>query len=272
VTDADLLELFRRCSNRGRWGDDDERGTLNLIGPAKVVEAARLVQTGHVVSIARPLLPGPGALGTSPVTHRMLLDGPHPSAALDHLGITPHDPEVTHLDAVTHVFWEGHAYNGRSIDGVLSARGLAFGSIHAARNGVHTRGVLLDVVQQIRVGSGDALLLHVGRELREAADPRASPIVRAGLHASALEWLHERGIAVFGGDCTERMPYPSERFSSPLHHIGLVSMGLCLLDATVVGGLFTTCRELDRWEFLLSCVPLDVPGATGSPVNPVCVF
>jgi kynurenine formamidase len=228
----------------------------------------------------------------------MLFDRPLATAALDYIGITPHDPEITHIDAVTHVFWEGKAYNGRTVEQVLTRDGLAFGSIHAQREGIFTRGVLLNVAaarhvpwlpaddfvtpadleaaeaqQSVVVGTGDAVVVYVGRELRAAAQgPNTSPIVRAGLHASAIPWLHERGVAVYAGDCSEKLPYPSSRVPLPLHQIGLVSMGLCLLDAPSLADLVRTCQELQRWEFLIVCAAIDLPGATGAPVNPLAVF
>ncbi|MDQ3400588.1 MAG: hypothetical protein M3470_06280, partial [Chloroflexota bacterium] len=57
-TDADLIALFDRVNNAGRWGQDDELGTLNHITPAKRRSAAGLVRTGEVVSLAHPISPG----------------------------------------------------------------------------------------------------------------------------------------------------------------------------------------------------------------------
>lgn len=298
MTDDEILALFKQCSNRGRWGSDDERGTLNYITAEKRVEAASLVRTGRVVSLAWPVVADKGVLGGVPVTHRMLLDGPTATAAIDYIGIAPHDPAITHIDAITHAFWEGQAYNGRSVEEVLTKQGLAFGSIHAQRDGIFTRGVLLDVAaargipwlavddfvtpedleaaearQGMTVRSGDLLVVYVGRELRAASEGLgSSPIIRAGLHASVLPWLHRREVAVYTGDCTERMPYPSRRFPMPLHQIGLVSMGLCLLDAPNLADLVCDCRELERWEFLITMSGVDMPGATGAPINPIAVL
>src|SRR5262245_14365928 len=52
-TDADG-DMVTRCINRCRWGPDDERGTVNYITPAKIVEAAHLIRRGHVFSLAIP--------------------------------------------------------------------------------------------------------------------------------------------------------------------------------------------------------------------------
>jgi Putative cyclase len=295
--DAEILRLFEACSNEGRWGPDDELGTLNFITPAKRVAAAALLRDGRAIALGRPLRAGAGVLGGVPFTHRMLLDKPDATAALDHIGITSHDPEITHVDAVTHVFWEGRAYNGRRRDAILSGGGLGFGSVQAQRHGIFTRGVLLDVAaargvawleddafvepedldaaeaaQRVTVEPGDALFLHVGRYAREAANPGGSPIVRAGLHARAVAWLHRREVAVYAGDCTERLPYPNVRFPLPLHQIGLVQMGLCMLDAPDIDELRSALAERARWDFLLTFAPLDIPGGTGAPVNPTALL
>src|SRR5436190_19739816 len=55
LTDAELEAMFRRCSNTGKWGADDELGTPNYITPAKRIAAAALVKTGEVVSVGRDL-------------------------------------------------------------------------------------------------------------------------------------------------------------------------------------------------------------------------
>ena len=54
--------------------------------------------------------------------------------------------------------------------------------------------------------------------------------------------------------------------------IGLGAMGLVLLDNPSLTALLATCAELRRSEFLLTCAPLPIAGATGSPVNPVATF
>jgi hypothetical protein len=58
----------------------------------------------------------------------------------------------------------------------------------------------------------------------------------------------------------------------PLHVIGMVAMGMVLLDHPAVEDLADACREEDRHEFFFTVAPLRVPGGTGSPVNPLCIF
>jgi kynurenine formamidase len=96
--------------------------------------------------------------------------------------------------------------------------------------------------------------------------------VRAGVDASCLPWLHDKQVAVYSGDCVDQIPFPSSRLPLPLHQVGLVAMGLVLLDCPRIDELVATCAELETNEFLLTAAPLRIPGGTGSPVNPICVF
>jgi len=125
----------------------------------------------------------------------------------------------------------------------------------------------------VSVEPGDAIFVRVGFGLREKAEgPTDVSRGVPGIHAAVLVWLHERQVAVWSGDCVERIPYPSKRFPLPLHMIGLASMGLIQLDIPDVEKLYETCKELNRNEFLLTAAPLFIQGGTGSPLNPVCMF
>jgi kynurenine formamidase len=124
----------------------------------------------------------------------------------------------------------------------------------------------------VKVMSGDAVFVRVGLSKREAAEGPEDPSRRAGLTAECLPWLHEREVAVYSGDCIEMLPQPYERLASPLHQIGLVAMGLSILDVPELEELAETCRSLSRYEFMVTYAPLRVLGGTGSAVNPICLF
>lgn len=297
VTDAALEEMFERCSNAGRWGDDDELGTLNLIDEATRRRAAALVREGRVVRLGRPLPVAGSTVSAHPVVHRML-QPPDDTAAIDSVSLTPHDPQMTHVDALGHVFYNGRAYNGRPREDTLGTGALRSLSVAAMRDGIFCRGVLLDVaaargvsylgadefvtaedleaaeqLARVRAGRSDALVVHVGRAERIVAERVPDrPAPRAGLHASVLPWLRDRDIAVFLGDCTERLPPEPSAIPLPLHQIGIVAMGLCLIDGALTSRLVATCAQLARYEFLFCCTVPELPGATGFPVNPLCIF
>ena len=58
----------------------------------------------------------------------------------------------------------------------------------------------------------------------------------------------------------------------PIHMVGLVAMGLHLLDNLDLEAVSEACIEAGRWEFLLTLAPLRVLGGTGSPLNPIAMF
>jgi hypothetical protein len=116
----------------------------------------------------------------------------------------------------------------------------------------------------VTIGAGDVIFVHSGIERRERAQGAEDPEVRPGLAAEAISWLSERDIAVYSGDCFEALPSGDHVFISPLHIIGLGAMGLVILDNPGLTALLTTCAELRRSEFLLTCAPLPIAGATGS--------
>jgi kynurenine formamidase len=297
LTDAELEAMFRRCSNAGKWGPNDELGTLNYITPAKRVAAARLVRTGEVVSAGRDLMTRQSKTNGQPVVHTMSVGDANSVAATDSFSIASHGMVVTHMDALCHFSWKDQLYNGRKRSETLTASGARWGSIYAQRQGIFTRGVLLDVAaargvnwyqpdeyvtvadfeaaekrQGVRVASGDALFLRTGMERMEAELGEQDIYPRAGMHAECAEWMHTRQVSLYGGDCIEKLPYPSESFTSAVHMIVLASMGLPILDWPALTELARTCERLKRWDYLLTTAPLRLPGGTASPINPLCLF
>jgi kynurenine formamidase len=297
LTDDELEAMFRRCSNAGRWGPDDEMGTLNYITPAKRVASAALVKTGEVVSAGRDLSTKQTKTNAQPVSHSMLFSAEGSPSCGDSFTIASHGMVVTHMDALCHFSWNNQLYNGRKRSESITAGGAKWGSIYAQRQGIFTRGVLLDVAaargvswyqpneyvtvadfeaaetrQRVRVESGDVLFVRTGLERMEAELGEQDIYPRAGLHAECAEWMHSRQVAVYGGDCIEKLPYPSARFTSAVHMIVLASMGLPILDWPALAELARTCERLNRWEYLLTTAPLRLPGGTASPINPLCAF
>ena len=49
-----LKQLAARVSNTGRWGADDQRGTLNLVDTAAVLRGVAAARQGKVFSLAIP--------------------------------------------------------------------------------------------------------------------------------------------------------------------------------------------------------------------------
>ena len=100
---------FKELNNWGRWGDADQRGTVNLITPAKQQAAQKLVRTGRTVSLARDIGPQPVLMyhATFPSKRERA------EVVLDRFDLVYHGFTITHIDALCHVAWDGQLYNGR---------------------------------------------------------------------------------------------------------------------------------------------------------------
>ncbi|CAN5116920.1 cyclase family protein [soil metagenome] len=312
-SDDEIVALYARVNNAGRWGRDDELGTLNYITPEKRRAAATLVQTGRTISLALPLAPGTDGKAGAFLDHTMDYGrGALATSAGDRIALNVHQPAATHLDCVSHLAgYDGRVYNDRRFDDVAQPGGLTHGSVFAQREGIFTRGVLLDLPAAQRVGhlppahavtaaeldaaeinagvrltTGDALIVRVGAAL---LDRGGRSDLRPGPGPDAVEWMHQREVALYGGDAAdhigqiaaslfgrERPPDepedPPTRVPLPVHQIGIPAMGLVLLDQCAVEELAAACAELRRYEFLFVAAPLPIPGGTGSPVNPLAVF
>jgi kynurenine formamidase len=292
-----VRDLHASLSNWGRWGERDQLGALNLITPAKRAAAAALVRSGRAVSCARPLATEPGVDNPSPVVHLMTGTATE-SYGGDYFAIAPHGFATSHIDALCHIFHEGKLYNGYPIERVTAHGALELG-IHELRDGVVSRGVLLDVPRSrglaylepgepifpadleraeeqahLRVEEGDVLLVCTGRwTCREERGPWDARERLAGLDASCLRWLRERGVAALGCDgVSDVLPSRVDGFGLPIHTVAIVAMGLHLLDNLDLRRLADACAEEGRWEFLLSVAPLVLRRGTASPVNPIALF
>jgi kynurenine formamidase len=297
-SESELEALFDQLNNTGRWGTDDELGTLNYITPAKRVAAAALVRTGRALSIARDLDTTQSPNNPSPVRHTMCYQAHEPIGAVDELALGMHGFALTHLDAIAHVYRGQDVYNGRKAAAVATPAGLQFCDILAQKDGIFTRGVLLDIASAAakaglrptrvslrpismprRPGSRYALsraMRFSSTRVCRSGKPRKGPEnlgQRVGIMPDAIRWMHERRIAVYSGDCVDAFPNPySVRYAIYFHAIALAAMGLILLDIPALEPLVEVCNELERSDFLLTMAPLRIRGGTGSPVNPIAIF
>jgi kynurenine formamidase len=298
VTEAEALELFQACSNLGRWGPTDVSGTLNFITEETRVRAAEQIRSGRTVSLAHELSTEASLTNTRPIELRMLDAGAQSDiTCMDEITIACHGVTVTHLDAIGHMYFEGRMYNGRVVSEEVTDRGLQHADVMPLSYGIFTRGVILDIaavhgvpyldrgygvtlddlnraeaLSGTTVSTGDAIFVHTGAERREASLGLSPPDVRSGLTPECLPWLFEREIAIYSGDCTEQIPSGVERVPYPLHQVGFVAFGQVLLDNPRLRPLLDLCSELGRSTFAVTCAALPIPGATGSPVNPLALF
>ena len=294
---ADVVALHAELSNWGRWGPDDQLGALNLITREATAAASATVRSGRTVSCARPLNTEPGPDNPVPVAHHMIGTATEGWGA-DYFALAPHGFATSHIDALCHIFYEGKLFNGYATE-TVTAHGATRLGIHQLRNGIVTRGVLLDIPAVrgvdalepgepvfpedleaaeeragLRVGSGDALLIRTGRwTWRAAHGPWDFASRAAGLDAACLAWLRARDVATLGSDgVSDVLPSRVEGVGMPIHEIAIVALGLHLMDNLDLDELAEACTEEGRWEFLFVVAPLVLRRGTASPVNPIAVF
>ena len=127
----------------------------------------------------------------------------------------------------------------------------------------------------MRVDEGDVVLLRTGygRKVRERGPDNVGEVGRAGWHASCLPWFRERGVAAIACDTAQdAIPSGYAKLRNPIHAVGIVAMGLWLIDNCDLEALADECTRLGRYEFLFTLAPLRWVGATGSPANPLATF
>ncbi|WP_411084895.1 cyclase family protein [Streptomyces sp. 061-3] len=304
---AEFHEIAKRVNNWGRWGADDEIGTLNLITDAVVRAAAATVRTGQRIPLALALQQDGVQSGLIPgrvnPLHAMVqinqeIFGPGTVATSDDV-VTLGLQAATHWDALTHASHSGKIYNGRPAATVTAHGGAQFSSIAAPPHLV-SRGVLLDVARArgvdrlpgdhavtpedldaaeefggIRVRAGDIVLVRTGQiQVYLAGDKHAYAYPSPGLSIRTPEWFHARDVAAVANDTLtfEIFPAEIEDLWLGVHALDLVEMGMLQGQNWNLEGLSTACAEAKRYGFLLAAMPEPFVGATGTPVAPVAVL
>lgn len=306
VTLATLAQWESDLSNWGRWGPDDQRGTLNLITPAKTREAAALVTVGETVTLQHFVSEEKASDSQTfgPTEHWMSRLDPQtglPTFALDEIQFSLHDGMLSHIDALCHyrteIDGEYRIFNGYPQN--LGPDGCEDLAIDKMGTSYITRGVLVDMpllrgvewlepstpiyvadleaweeFAGVRIGSGDALFIRTGRwAKRDAEGPWAYGQGGAGLHASVLPWLKARDVAILIGDAVNDVqPSGVAGINRPIHQLTQVTLGLPIVDNGYLQDVAAVARRLQRWEFMTSIQINPIEGGTASPFNANATF
>ena len=299
VTRQQFDAWMQQISNWGRWGKEDELGTINLITPEKRKAAAALVRDGVSVSLALDLNKEKDAINSSPFEHQLSRSefGGHQGAG-DRYAIQYHGFAHSHVDGLPHFAHKGKFYNGFAYEEAQATGARKLG-IHNLKEGIVTRGVLIDMPwlrgvdflepataitskdleaweakTGVKVASGDVLLIRTGRWERLRQKGSWNFVTEAaGSHASVALWLKARDVAVIGSDgVSDVMPSGVEGLFNPLHELVLVGLGMPILDNLDLDAVARAARTRNRWTFMFVGAPLRVPGGTGSPLNPLAIF
>jgi kynurenine formamidase len=294
-------------SNWGRWGADDQLGTLNLLTPERVVRAAGLVTLGLCVPLGLPFdeegpqLPGGDRFNPVHVMLRTGASDPAPGGFLYTDDVIAMPTQCgTQLDALAHVAYDGAFYNGWPTSSVTENGASRLG-VEAIRCGIQGRGVLLDIArhrgvdhlpaedevgvpellacaaaQDVTVREGDLLLIRTGwiRRHVEDGDRAGFLTTEPGLALSTARWLHDTGVALVGVDNwgVEAVGATPPAEAMPLHCVLIRDMGMPLAEMLDLESLSRACAEHSRWEFHLRLDPLPITGGVGSPIAPIATL
>lgn len=244
-----VLQKAKEYRNWGKWGPDDELGTMNYVTAEKITAASRLVRRGKVFSLALPLdSNGPmnGSYGRINPVHVMLQDGGDiASGAQDHLATLRYTDDAAYLvlqsstqwDALAHIYHDGKMYNGYGTEQVHSGGALK-NSITRIKDRAVGRGVLLDIArykgkdalatsepisaddlqgcaerQGVSVGEGDFVLVRTGQmeERRQSGGwGDFAGGPAPGLAISAADFFCPRNVAAVATDTWGTEVLPNE--------------------------------------------------------------
>jgi kynurenine formamidase len=291
-------------TNWGRWGENDERGALNILDDETVLAATRTPRTGRLYQLGLPIQrTGQPVVPYRGVPQRFTLTSYNDQAMFAELGApeeTGANEDVlmfashvsTHIDALCHVHHEGTIYNGFPKEAMTSYNGSSVCGIERA-GAFATNGVLFDVAADKGVDSLPAGYAITVEDLRGALDAQGTPLPKGsvalirtgwlerffangaqmsyeqpGLGLDAAKWLAANDVVAIGADnsAVECTPWDENRFLG-VHIEMLVKRGIHLIEHVVLSEL-----SADRcYAFLFAAAPLLVPGATGSPINPIAI-
>jgi kynurenine formamidase len=294
-----------QVGNWGRWGSEDERGTLNLLTDDVVLRATRVCKTGKVYRLGLPIqregvpvFPYRGAPQrltlTSQTDSLMQSYGAAEGVGANEDVLIVASHSITHMDALCHVFADRKHYNGFSADSFETYTGAPRCGIEKT-NSFAGRAVLLDLPghlgvdwltpgqpigsadleacrasQGVEVGAGDILLVRTGwLDLFASLEPgQEPPYEQPGLNLDSVAFVRDHDVAAVGADnaAIECIPFDDNVFLA-VHIELLVKLGIPLLEH-----LSLTALAKDRcYESLLCVSPLAFTGAAGSPINPIAI-
>ena len=307
---ANFDKLAEKLRNWGRWGEADQRGALNHIGPEALKRAAGEVRDGKLFNLGLRFDRDGPQLGRgrfNPLVYVTDLFTP----------LNPAVPEVcysddvvhmplqcaTQWDALGHVHYDGQLYNGCNARECLTEKGaLKMGINHLAAPGILSRGVLLDIArlkgvdrlaanyaisvddlnacaeaQGVTVEAGDILLVRTGHMRLFTVDQDRPGFMgmQPGLSYTCAEWAHDNSLAAVAADnmAVEILHLEGLQSDMPLafHMLALRDMGMPLGEMFNLETLAADCAADGRYTFMLSAPPLEVTNGFGSPVNPLAL-
>ncbi len=306
----DLRRAAERFSNWGRWGADDEAGTLNFVTADAIVAAAQLIRKGRSFSLGLDFdRDGPqGGRGQRfNCVHTMMMTGTDAVAGLqDKIKLRYSDDMIamalqcgTQWDALSHIFFDDTMWNGYDAR-LVNSFGAQKNGIEKVKNKIAGRGVLLDVArhfgvnsleagiaitsddldavaraQRIEIRRGDFVLIRTGHMEAERSKGHWDDYIgpAPGLAFETCRWIFEREISALATDtwCCEVFPNETDDALQPWHWVVIPKIGLTVGEMFELKSLADDCAQDSVYEFFFCAPPLPIAKAVGSPVNPIAI-
>ncbi|HWA60730.1 MAG TPA: cyclase family protein [Caulobacteraceae bacterium] len=308
---ADFDRMAEKLRNWGRWGEADQRGALNHIGPETLKKAAGEIRSGKVFNLGlRFDKDGPQTGGGGRFNPKLYatdlftpLNPAVPGVCYSDDVIHMPLQSATQWDALAHVHYDGKIYGGHDARECLTEKGaLKCGIEHLASPGIVSRGVLLDIArlkgverlpldyaitpddlnaacekQGVTPATGDILVIRTGHMQRFTVDRDRAAFMglQPGLNWACAEWAWEKSVAAVAADNMAVEILCAENLSSEIplafHMLALRDMGMPLGEMFNLDALAADCAADGRWAFMLSAPPLEVTNGFGSPINPLAL-
>jgi kynurenine formamidase len=311
VDKAAIYEAAKKLSNWGRWGADDQIGTLNNVSPQDVVNAGKLIKKGKVfslgLSLKEPIQSGLFGGRWNPI-HSMLATGTDAAAGnQDASNLRYADDAInmpcqgsTQWDALCHIFLDDKMYNGYDAR-LVDARGARKLGIENVRDKMVGRGVLLDIArykdveslddgyaitttdldacaqqQGVEIRKGDFVIVRTGHQERCLKKKDWSGYAGGDAPGLAFEtcyWIRETDIAAICSDTwgCEVRPNETTEANQPWHWVVIPAIGISMGEIFYLKELAEDCNADRIYEFFFVAPPLHLPGAAGSPINPQAI-
>ena len=298
-------QLAKSVNNWGRWGAEDELGTINLITPDVVRRAGGLIKSGKTFSLALPLGPDGPQIGLipgriNPLRTMLVINEP----AFDPEGFLTSDDVVTmglqagtHWDSLAHATYLGRMYNGFPLDTVTSHGAAKCGIGNVTR--LVSRGVLLDVARakgkerldvpyaitgddldqaaefgKVTVQAGDIVLVRTGLMQILKEGDKAAYHGGTGPSFWSVQWFRDHDVAAVATDNITFEYLDFEKHPElilPVHLLHLTEMGMTQGQNFDMEALSADCADDGVYEFLLEASPEPFVNGLGSPVNPIAI-
>ncbi|WP_020123072.1 cyclase family protein [Streptomyces canus] len=255
----------------------------------------------RVIDLAVPLFVGmpqspnhPAFWHTLPRRHGDTVRDDGSSASNDMIVMGTH--VGTHIDALAHVSFDGCLHGGVDVPDAMSGGKFLEHGVHTIEPMV-TRGMLLDIPRVLGVSAcepgyeitvddlvraeeltgstlrtGDVAVIRSGwgQRFEDAVAFVGKDSGVPGVSEAGARWLAGRQILAAGADTIafERLPPGDGHAVLPAHKVLLVESGVYIIETMALEEL----ARSGELVFTFVLVPLNIIGATGSPVRPLAVL